>query len=318
MKISTFSIVVGTRSCDAACPFCISHSTGYEQVSDKDIKWDAFSRAVAIARHAEGGPPSLLITGKGEPTLYPSEITLYLEAIRAMSPAIPFPAAEAELTQPIFPTIELQTNGIRLGDLASEDLNGCPILYEHLLRWKELGLTTIAISTVGINLEQNQQVYLQHRRKEYPSLERTVKFLHDTGFQVRICVMMQQGMVSTPDRLNEVINWCCDHKVEQLTVRPIRRPKKQNLTLADRYVDQFGLTEEQENLIAEWIRKTGNHIYSFTAGEHEFKVYDINGQNICLADCLTVSTQADTIRTLILYPREGTISYHWQYPSAKL
>jgi hypothetical protein len=81
---------------------------------------------------------------------------------------------------------------------------------------------------------------------------------------------------------------------------------------------QYGLEEIQENLIAAWVQKSAHHIYTFTAGEHEFKVFDINGQNICLADCLTVSTQPDTIRTLILYPRSGEISYHWQYPSAKL
>lgn len=325
MNISTFSIVVGTRSCDAACPFCISHSTGFEQVRDKDINWDAFSRAVAMARSAEDGPPTLLLTGKGEPTLYPTEITLYLEAIRNMSriDVLDTDEGEVELVQSIFPTIELQTNGIRLGRLATDELEGSPELYKHLRLWRKLGLTTIALSTVGINPKHNKQVYLHHRQEPYPDLETTVRFLHDEGFQVRLCVMMQQGMVCTPEGVKEVVDWCREHQVEQLTVRPIRRPKNKLPVMqneADRYVMQYGLDEAEETVIAEWIRKTGHHIYTFTAGEHEFKVYDINGQNVCLADCLTVSTKADTIRTLILYPRQkrGNIAYHWQFTSAVL
>lgn len=329
MNISTFSIVVGTRSCDASCPFCISHSTGFEQVSDKDIRWDAFSRAVAMARNAEDGPPTLLLTGKGEPTLYPTEITMYLEALRLMSriDTMDTPAGEVELVQPIFPTIELQTNAIMLGRIAQKNKNDQPLtdreseLLSHLSLWRKCGLSTVAISTVGVNEKHNKQVYLHHRHEPYPPLADTVKFLHSYGLQVRICVMMQQGMVCTPEGVKEVLDWCREQRVEQLTIRPIRRPKNklsvmQNET--DRYVMQYGLEDVQEEVIAEWIKKTGHHIRTFTAGEHEFKVYDINGQEIVLGDCLTVSTKPNTIRTLILYPRSGDIGYHWQYPSARL
>jgi hypothetical protein len=243
---------------------------------------------------------------------------------------------------PVFPILELQTNAIRIGRLAKlieeygvarfqvamKENRGVKTgaslpqlrLYRALMEWRELGLNKIAISTVGVHQGWNQRVYLHHREhEEYPPLERTVQFLHGFGFKVRICVMMQKGFVDSSDAVNQTVHWCRKYGIEELTIRPIRRPEHKpegQLTEADEWVDKHGLEPQDEQIIEAWVKKNGVRIYTFTAGDHEFHVYDIDGQNLCLADCLTVSDSPDTIRTEILDPHTGDITYHWQHPTS--
>ncbi|KKK85560.1 hypothetical protein LCGC14_2772060, partial [marine sediment metagenome] len=77
MKTHTFSIVVGTNACNANCPFCVSKMTGPVPVS-KHINWSRFTTACRIVGQARDGLVTVLLTGKGEPMLYPEQITNYL------------------------------------------------------------------------------------------------------------------------------------------------------------------------------------------------------------------------------------------------
>ena len=298
MKIQTFSIVVGTSACDANCPFCISHTTGFDQIpKNRDINWRNFDKACKLAQLA--GTTTVLLTGKGEPSLYPQEILLYVRT-----------AADH------FPFIELQTNAIRIGHLAQGNPNkATPLDISILKRWFDAGLNTIAISVVDILTENNQKVY----HEDYPDLSKTIDLLHEIGFTVRLCVMMQNGMVDNPDRVHDVVNFCRSRRVAQLTMRPIRRPILPVLSgnkEAD-YVDQNGLSQRQIDVIADYIETAGTHISTIMNGGHAAKVYDILGQNLCLSDCLTVEPSNDDIRTLIFYP-DGHLYTDWQFTGARL
>jgi organic radical activating enzyme len=80
MTVQCLSVVVGTKACNARCPFCVSRQTGFDQASrgrKRRINYINLEEACTICGTAR--PPSLLMTGKGEPTLYPNEITEYLE-----------------------------------------------------------------------------------------------------------------------------------------------------------------------------------------------------------------------------------------------
>lgn len=196
-------------------------------------------------------------------------------------------------------------------------------LLSHLMTWQSLGLNTIAISTTGTKNEWNRQTYLHHRGTEYPDLSKTVTYLNNHGFTVRLCVMMQKGMVDSPERLLNVIDWCRDHDVAQLTARPIRKPSKHHadplkvINDYDRWVETYGLDEDIESEIRNYVNEKGTHIMTLMHGGHEAKVYDFNGQNICLSDCLTVEAKADDIRTLIFYA-DGRLTFDWQYRGARL
>jgi len=135
MKIETFSTVVGTTACDAACPFCVSKMTGRSSAGyPRKMNTERLKRAISLARI--GQCTTCLITGKGEPTLYPSDIN-----------------STVALAGDVFPFVELQTNGLQIGDIANKG-KASVLDVAHLQRWRKAGLTTIALSLVGIKQEQ--------------------------------------------------------------------------------------------------------------------------------------------------------------------
>lgn len=301
MKIQTFSIVIGTKACNAGCPFCVSHMTGFKDVPKRgEIYKPNFEKACRMAQM--NGTTTVLMTGKGEPTLYPEEITEYLKLLSEWG----------------FPLIELQTNALDIGWLASDGLaRDCKRLSrETLANWRKLGLNTIAISVVSERPEHNIEVYLnKSRHKDYPDLSTTIAFLHEIGFTVRLCVMMQKGAVDTPKRVEELITFCKQTQVDQLTIRPIRRTAAPtNSDPTSLYVDQRGIDESETRAIRRWCDDNGTKLMSLM---HGATVYDIRGQNCCLSDCLTIDATADDIRTLIFYS-DGRLAYDWQYAGATI
>ncbi len=293
MEIQTFSIVVGTRACNARCPFCVSRMTGFGELPQgRTINERNFRKACLLAERA--GTTTVLMTGKGEPTLYPDEISAYLRLLDERS----------------FPLIELQTNALDIGRLARDGSCKTKLTRAHLEEWYENGLSTIAVSAVGIHTKANQAVY----DEDYPDLGTTVDYLHELGFSVRLCVMMQRTVVDGPEPLRETIDFCRDRSVEQLTVRSIRRPKETESDEAGSYVERYGLSEAQAMDIEAWLHRTGTHLMTLM---HGAKIYDVAGQNVCLADCLTVKAASDDIRTLIFYS-DGRLTYDWQHEGAIL
>jgi len=294
MKIQTFSIVVGTRACNARCPFCVSRMTGFG-VLPKSRGIDERNLRKAIAAARLGGTTTVLMTGKGEPTLYPEEVTRYLE-----------------LLGDAFPFVELQTNALEIGRLCRDGHSKIKGLTEETLAgWYKLGLDTLAVSVVDVAPEPNQSVY----HPDYPDLGATLSFLHGLGFSLRLCVMMQRGAVDSPERVAEVVDWCRERGVDQLTVRPIRRPAETTQsTTASEYVGEHGLTGSEVDAIEAWIESEGTQLMTLL---HGARIFDVGGQNVCLADCLTVEAETDDIRTLIYYG-DGRIAYDWQYPGAVL
>lgn len=311
MKIQTFSVVIGTPACDASCPFCISRITGYESLGPTpSINFRNFGKACSLAKM--GGCTTALFTGKGEPTLYPEELSAYLlELDRIGNP---------------FPFIELQTNGLQIGYLARM-LHGplavnSPLVPQYqqlasndLRDWHRLGLNTIALSVVGTDLEHNRRIY----KEDYPDLATTVAYLHNLGYAVRLCVMMQRGMVDTIEKVIGIAEWCKVNKVAQLTVRPIRAPESPTTdpTKEELYIQENGIPQGAEEAIRDEIALRATHILTLMHGAHAAKVYDYKGQNICVSDCLTMEPQSDDIRTLIFYSN-GKLTYSWQHDGARL
>ena len=183
-----------------------------------------------------------------------------------------------------------------------------------LASWRANGLNTIAISVVSEKAEHNKGVYLCKRpHEEYPDLAPTIAFLHELGFTVRLCVMMRKGCVDTPARVAELLAFCRANEVDQLTIRPIRKPKAQTHDdEASRDVMEHGIDEAEIAAIRTWATEVGTPLLSLM---HGAMVYDIGGQNCCLSDCLTVSATSDDIRTLIFYS-DGRLTYDWQYDGA--
>lgn len=280
-------------ACQARCPFCVSAFSPTNGLTTKKltINWRNFDIACRLAEKA--GVTTAMLTGKGEPTLFPDQVTEYLEALKARYN---------------FPIVEIQSNGIDAGRGK---------LDAYLQRWYDLGLSTFAISVVSHREEHNQRIYTP--TSKYINLVETIAKLHQIGFSVRLATVMVKGILDTPEAMDEMIQFARDNKVEQLTFRPVNQtakpdkanPKDQSIydwTTANR------IPKEQVRVLQDHVADNGMELMQLP---HGATIYDVKGQNVCMTNSLTLSTNPDEIRQLIFFP-DGKLLYDWQYPGARV
>ncbi|MBI3633960.1 MAG: radical SAM protein [Candidatus Vogelbacteria bacterium] len=301
-NIETLSIVTGTAACNARCPFCVSKMTAPNGVELKpqSIDWRSF-RKVCMAAF-QGRCKTVMFTGKGEPTIGSgaNEITEYLKALKGMFGGF-FE----------FPYIELQTNGIAIAENPEK-------YAPYLKEWYDLGLQTIAISVVHFNPEENRKIYLPYK-KEYIDLPALFKLLHGYGFTVRLTCIMTKDRIGSLNRVKQMITFAKENKIEQMTLTPVNKPedfsddndleKEAWLWTRDNHIDPEDLAE-----IRGYFETNGTHILTLP---HGAKVFDVEGQNVCLNQCLTVQPENKELRNLIFFPN-GDHRYYWQHSGAIL
>ena len=289
MKIQTFTIVTGTAACNAKCPFCISKMTPHQGINFEEpvVNWRNFTKACRLAQ--VNNVSTVLFTGKGEPTLYPEQITQYLKELQPYN----------------FPLIELQTNAI-VFDKEYEKQE------RHLKRWYDLGLNTIAISIVDYRKENNKQIYTPN--SEYINLEKIIEKLHKIGYSIRLGCMMMKGFIDSSKEVKNLVEFCKKNNVEQLTIRSIRAAKKAEDKTIYRYTKEKALSEKQISEIGKFLEKNAKKLMTLSYGA---VIYDLDGQNIANSDCLTIKPETDELRQLIFFP-EGHLKYDWQYKGAVL
>ena len=284
MHFQTFSVVVGSRACNAHCPFCISKQTGLPKPTE--VNWRNFKVACKLAKQT--GTTTVLMTGKGEPTLYPELITKHL----------------LEMAPFNFPLIELQTNGIQI---ASGGLDG------FLQSWYEQGLTTIALSVVHFNNKKNGEIY-QPDKIGYNNTEVLINKLHQIGFSVRLCVMLLKGYVDSVAEVKSTIHYCKLLGVEQLTFRNIKTAEVTSDNGVTEWTRQHALDDAEVGSINAYIKSNGTLLHKLM---HDTAVYDVGGQNVCLATCLTQDPDKEDFRQLIYFP-SGELRWDWQYEGARI
>lgn len=292
MKIQTFSIIAGSEACPARCPFCVSKMTPPLGVKLKEpkVNWRNFGIACLLAKQC--GATTVMLTGKGEPTIFPDQITKFLEKLKKFE----------------FPFIELQTNGI----LISEKYDNYK---DHLTKWYDLGMTTVAVSIVHFDAKKNRQIYLPYR-KSYIDLPKLINTLHTHGFSVRLTCIAANDFIDSAKKLQTLINFAKENGVEQLTVTPVNKPDEEHNQNQEAWgwTNAHTLTDKQLSEIINFVEKNGAHLITLA---HGARVFDIAGQNVCLNYCLTVQPEAKEMRNLISFP-DGHLRYYWQYPGAIL
>jgi len=284
MKAQTMSIVVGGTACNASCPFCVSKQTEKSHPV-KDVNWRNFDKACRLAEIA--GCTTVLLTGKGEPTLYPEEICCFLNGLGRYN----------------FPLLELQTNGIEL-----QKPNFTDEEEGWLMQWMDFSLNTICLSAVHYHPAKNREIY----GNDYPEIDKLVNMLHQYGYTVRLSIMAMQGYIETTGDIRALAAFCRHNQIEQLTVRPIYGDPTSGD--AGKWASQHTLTPESWSGIRAYFDNEGSRVLELA---HGATVYDFEGQNLCLSNCLTTNTNADDIRQLIYYP-DGTISCDWRYTGARI
>jgi len=287
MQIQTMSIVVGNSSCNAKCPFCIAKTTPEIQKCD-EVNWRNFDIACKLAD--KSGTTTALMTGKGEPTLFPSQIGAYLEAMNKNN---------------CFPIRELQTNGIALAKEGSIDL--------YLKSWYEAGLTTICLSAVHYVQALNAEIY----GPNYPDIKELVAKLRGFGYTVRLSIMILKGYIDSEGEIRKLVNYCQRNNIKQLTLRPITSPslndfqgnKKIYNWIQDNAIDGgvwYGMKDH--------ISDVGNSVIKLS---HGAEVFDYEGQNVCVATCITTNKSTEKMRQIIFHP-DGTVGFDWKYSGAIL
>ena len=294
MKIHTFTIVVGNRACNCRCPYCISRMTPFVGNDKKpEVNWRNFDVACRFAEMS--GVTTVLLTGKGEPTLAPKLITEYLQKLKPYR----------------FPFIELQTNGVALDPLHP----ACEL--KSAETWYKLGMTLVSVSVSHYDYAENNRIIQppEFRTKKGNQISfnfwRTIDALHEIGFSVRLNCTMVKGAVDSPRQLNRLTTDCAMHKVEQTTVRMVTKPEN---SLNGEVAEWVHTHQIDDSWVEEHIRNSGGvHLLDLP---HGAKVYDCGGQNICIGNCLTGTTDREDIRQLIFFP-DGTLSFDWRYKGAR-
>jgi len=286
MRIQTFSIVIGTKACNAHCPFCISKQTGFFGTPIK-VNWRNFAIACKLAQKAE--TTTVLLTGKGEPTLYPDHVTETLKALQSYD----------------FPLIEMQTNGLTIAEGKVSD--------DVLRTWYDLGLTTIAISVVHWDAEYNKEIYCP--KGTHYDLAALIGKLQCIGFSVRVCAMFLNDFIDCSERVGQMIKFCKTNKVAQLTFRNITASEVTEHSEVTQWTRTHALSPKTLDDIVTQFQKQATLLQHLM---HGMDVYDVDGQNVCLGNCLTRDTnQTNEFRQLIFFP-EGSLYWDWQYKGARI
>lgn len=290
MKFKTFSIVAGSEACNARCPFCVSRMTPPQGISLKEpqVNWRNFRIAALLAK--QSGADTAMITGKGEPTLFPGQVTKYLEALHEFE----------------FPFIELQTNGIALAENKAKYI---PLLKE----WYNLGLTMIAISIVHYDSKKNRTIYSPHK-KNYIDLPKLIGDLHGFGLSVRLTCILINGYIDSASELEKLVSFSKQNGVEQLTIRPVNKPEVSINPSVYNWTSKNHLKEDQLKEIQEFLDTKGTKLLELP---HSGVVYDLDSQNVCLTNSLTRDPNPDNSRQLIFFP-DGHIRYDWEKEGAIL
>ena len=282
MNVQTLSVIVGGQACNATCPFCISRMTP-NQMTPKppDVNWRRFETAIYVAR--AHGATTMMLTGKGEPTLSKDLISAY---IRRNARELPI--------------VELQTNGILLaGGKLDPDL----------AHWEDHGLTTVALSIVHWDRQANEEIY----GSSY-EVRDLVKKLHDYGLSVRLSVTMLEGYVDGVSAVNQMINFAKSVDAEQLTLTPVNTPYKCD--------DQTALWAKKHAVpprvldfyLPEFLHWHGTKLITLP---HGATIFDVDGQNVCLSNCLTPAVKDGTMRNLIFHP-DGHLRFDWTHEGSIL
>lgn len=301
MKFSMFSVVVGDSACMAKCPFCVSGETPCIQNTQlkpiSDNAWRNFKTACLLAD--KSGVQTVMLTSRGETTLYKEDITKYLENIPKNT----------------FPFIELQTNGIALYNMLfnSKNPQGKDADKTILSYWRELGLNIITISVVSNRSEINKRVYTPN--SEYYDLPKLINKLHELGFTVRLTCVMCANWMDTSKLVQEFLQFAKENKVEQVTMRPVNDEYRRES--AQKWIEENKLSDTAKKEIQTWLNENGTVLYEIPKVG---TVYDVNGQNCMYSVPLTkytTNTDSEHARNLIFF-RNGRVKHEWEKEGAIL
>jgi molybdenum cofactor biosynthesis enzyme MoaA len=303
--VQTYTAVLGTRECNARCPYCISMMTPTHGLNTKlpEVDWINFEQGAKQAN--SWGASTILLTSKGELTKYPNQVREFLDKIKELN---------------LFAQTEIQTNGIEI----SKDYFDKELIY-----WRNSRVTTVAISIAHYNSKKNAEVVIPRNKDDYIDLPSVIKKIRKYGLSVRLSAVMVKGYLDNIKELENLIKFAKENDVQQVTARPVAKPYETNCKKIAEWVEKNNVDEKISDIVKYFEKKAQGKRELV----HGATIYYIDGMNLCLTNCLTGNNNhkdknlfrkifekkeeevKEAIRQLI-YCSDGHVRTDWQYEGA--
>ncbi|HIG94101.1 MAG: hypothetical protein QT05_C0014G0005 [archaeon GW2011_AR13] len=274
-KIYSVSALVGNGTCNANCDFCAGKYLR-PQAKENEIYYKNLESAIKLS--ARYGGWSLSFTSAGEPTCDTKALTKAFEVYDKCAKQGAY-----------FPNVNLFTNGINFGNKEFCDT--------YLPRWKNLGLTNVAISIHGFDEKDQAKAY---NVKSYPKLETIVQNIESNGVGVRGTLLLRKGVVDNAQKYELAVNNLIDKGITNITSWPIGNPDS---TRNEFTPSRIGIFQ-----IKNWLRKNTKLCHGHVWGGG---VYDYHGNILRITDYVTKhNPKKDFVRQLVVF-QDGTVAYSW-------
>ena len=274
-KIYSVSALVGNGTCNANCDFCAGKYLR-PQAKENEIYYKNLESAIKLS--ARYGGWSLSFTSAGEPTCDTKALTKAFEVYDKCAKQGAY-----------FPNVNLFTNGINFGNKEFCDT--------YLPRWKNLGLTNVAISIHGFDEKDQAKAY---NIKSYPKLETIVQNIESNSVGVRGTLLLRKGVVDNAQKYELAVNNLIDKGITNITSWPIGNPDS---TRNEFTPSRIGIFQ-----IKNWLRKNTKLCHGHVWGGG---VYDYHGNILRITDYVTKhNPKKDFVRQLVVF-QDGTVAYSW-------
>jgi sulfatase maturation enzyme AslB (radical SAM superfamily) len=276
-KIYSVSALVGSGACNGNCSFCAGKYLRSQASNLSTHRAWRRNLAAAIKLSARYGGWSLSLTGSGEPTCDPDDVTEALEIYAACAKQGAF-----------FPNVNLFTNGILFGDKEFADA--------WLPRWRELGLTNVAVSIHSAFLRGQAEAY---GLKSYPSF---VDIFDNIRRHVglRCTLLLRKGGVDNAAKYEDAVCFLRDIGCDNITSWSVGNPDGTRNKFTP---SRLGLAG-----IRMWLRRNAKLCHGHVWGGG---VYDWNGAILRITDYVSKhDPKADFVRQLVVF-QNGTVAYSW-------
>lgn len=276
MKATSMSINLA-GGCTARCPFCIAKMT-YQTPDNNGSLMASLPRAWRYAER--NGIDTVMITGRGEPTISPS-----------------FSAVVNQAWDHGIPVIEVQTNGWWVGEPRGN-------------AWKNLtmpALSTVAISLASIDPIKSASIMgLFVDLYKLPEDVKTLQTQHRK--MVRLCLNLTK--FDDPD---DILAWCkewADRGINQITLHELSVPDNAlNADTNGKWISNNRMPEYRRESLARRVRELGTPMRSLGYGT---TVYDLFGASVIVNECATDDPGLAEPRSVILQS-DGHMYHSWNH-----
>jgi hypothetical protein len=280
-KIYSVSALIGDGTCNGNCQICGGkYLRPQAKGGDSELYWKNYEAAIKLC--ARYGGWSLSLTSSGEPTCDPDAVTKALKVYTKCANQGAY-----------FPNVNLFTNGILLG--------GKTFCNFYLPKWKELGLTNIAVSIHSIT-KYGQALAYGLPADNYPCFGDVFDNIRNYGLGVRCTLLLQKGSVtvSNADQYEHAVVLLNEWGVDNVTSWPVGNP--------DGTRNEFTPSKQGLRSIKRWLNKNAKLCHGHVWGGG---VYDWHGNILRLTDYVTKhNPNKDFVRQLVVF-QDATVAYSW-------